>query len=276
MCKVPIKINVKCKEIMMSSLSIAVVLFNNKDEVIDKIVANISAVTQSLDAVSLFLVNNSPQNMHLREYLEKFDDSTWIHIITPDENEGFGAGNNQVIPFLNNTYHLVMNPDITISDTKNLIAMIDYMNMHKNVGMLTPLIKFPSGETQYLLKHESSVWDMVIRFVKIPGTERRKSWFVNLPNGYSHTHKAENVPGSFMLFRTSVFKQVQGFDEKYFLYMEDCDITMKVNKVSTTMFFADAFVYHEWQRANRKTLRGIFQMISSMFVYFNKWGWKFF
>jgi len=258
----------------MASLSISIVLYNNEEKTVDGIVNNLSEVTGRCNQVDLYLINNSPTNEEMNNYLEKYKNVNWIHVIIPKENKGFGTGNNLVLQFLKSDYHLVMNPDIFIKDTDQLNTMIGYLEGHKTVGLLSPLIKFPNGEVQHLLKRKSTVLDMLIRFVNLPGTKKRKEWFVNLPNGYNYIHKAENVPGSFLLFRTEVFKKIKGFDEKYFLYMEDCDITMKVNQLSSTVFFPEATVYHEWQRANRKTAKGIMQMVSSMFIYFNKWGWK--
>ncbi|WP_457952062.1 glycosyltransferase [Lactiplantibacillus pentosus] len=258
----------------MSSVSISIVLYNNTAKTVNSLVKNVEKSTKNLVDVQLFLVNNSPENEDLTAYLQTFKSTDWIKIIVPETNGGFGAGNNLVLPYLQSDYHIVMNPDIMISSEHELDKMINYLEENPRVGLLSPLIKFPNGEVQHLLKRKSSVLDMAIRFLRLPGTERRKAWFVNLPDGYSHTHKAENVPGSFLVFRTSIFEKIGGFDEKYFLYMEDCDITMKVNQVSNAVFFPEAFVYHEWQRENRKSVKGIYHMLSSMFVYFNKWGWK--
>ncbi|KZU13888.1 glycosyltransferase [Lactiplantibacillus argentoratensis] len=258
----------------MPSVSISIVLYNNTVKTVNNLVRNIEKSTNDLSDVKLYLVNNSPENESLTTYLRTFESTGWIQTIVPETNGGFGSGNNLVLPYLHSDYHIVMNPDIMISSERELDKMIEYLENNTDVGLLSPLIKFPNGEIQHLLKRKSSVLDMAIRFISLPGTERRKAWFINLPDGYSHTHKAENVPGSFLVFRTSVFKKIGGFDEKYFLYMEDCDITMKVNEVSNTVFFPNAFVYHEWQRENRKSIKGIYHMISSMFVYFNKWGWK--
>lgn len=262
------------KGIIMASLSISIVLYNNKADTLDGIIKNISNVTRNLSKVDLFLVNNSPSNVQMKQYLEKYSSLRWVHVISPKVNNGFGSGNNLVLPYLRSDYHLIMNPDIFIKDENQVDMMVSYLKKHPHVGLLAPLIKFPNGEVQHLLKRKSTLLDMAIRFVELPGTKKRRDWFVNLPDGYEHTHEAENVPGSFLFFRTDVFKKIQGFDEKYFLYMEDCDITMKVNQISSTVFFPEATVYHEWQRANRKTAKGILQMMSSMVIYFNKWGWK--
>ena len=77
-----------------------------------------------------------------------------------------------------------------------------------------------------------------------------------------------------MLFRSSVFERIQGFDSRYFMYMEDADITREVNSVSNSIFFPEAKITHSWQRNNHRKLKYILISVKSMCLYFNKWGWK--
>lgn len=260
--------------VIMSELSISIVLYNNSASQIDKVVKNLLNVTQDLNGVEIFLINNSQDNYYLNWFLKRYENSKKIQVVTADKNRGFGSGNNLVLSRLNSKYHIVMNPDVMISDALELEKMVHYMDDNTEYGLLSPVVKFPNGQVQHLLKQKSNVLDMALRFTGLPGFSRRKEKFVNLPDGYESTHPAENVPGSFMLFRTKVLKEIDGFDQNYFLYMEDCDITMKVNQVSQTIFYSKACVYHEWQRENKKSLRGAIRMLQSMVKYFNKWGWQ--
>lgn len=259
----------------LTKVSASIVLYNNDIVEVKKLVDNFLKVTEDIEDVALFLVNNSPNNVELSKALLEIDSKNkQIFTILPKENKGFGAGHNTVINKINSDFHFILNPDITIAEKSDINSMIHFMESNKNYGLLSPLIKYSDGSIQHLLKRESTLLDMALRFVGGPLFKKRKQYFVNLPDGYSKIHHAENVPGSFMLFRTKTFKEINGFDEKYFLYMEDSDITKKVNKISDVVFFPDAVVYHEWQRQNKKSIRGINQMIRSMCIYFNKWGWK--
>jgi len=259
----------------MTAISITTVLYNNQVEAVQKLVKNILMATKGFEQVDYYLVNNSIDNKVLTNYLNGLDRKHSVHVITPSENKGFGAGNNLVIPILRSDYHLLVNPDVFVKSSNEIINMVHFMDTHKEYGLLSPLIKFPNGEVQHLLKRESTVLDMVLRFTGLPFFSKRKERFVNLPDGYRSLHEASNVPGSFMLFRTNIFRDIRGFDERYFLYMEDSDITKKVNAVSKTIFYPNACVYHEWQRENKKSVHGVVQMMSSTIKYFNKWGWKF-
>ncbi|KAF0334031.1 glycosyltransferase family 2 protein [Pediococcus acidilactici] len=259
----------------MVKISASIVLYNNDVEEVKKLINNFFKVTEDIEEVNLFLVNNSPSNVKLSDFiLDISDKNNHIFAIVPKKNRGFGTGHNLVVNKINSDFHFILNPDITIGGKSEVNAMIHFMENNENYGLLSPLIKYPDGSIQHLLKRESTLLDMALRFVGGPFFKKRKQYFVNLPDGYSKIHHAENVPGSFMMFRTSILKKINGFDEKYFLYMEDSDITKKVNEISDVVFFPDAVVYHEWQRQNRKSIKGVNQMLRSMCIYFNKWGWK--
>lgn len=75
-----------------------------------------------------------------------------------------------------------------------------------------------------------------------------------------------------MAFRTCMFKLIRGFDDKFFMYLEDADITRRVNIVSEAVFFPEARVVHAWERGGHKSFRLFFVTIQSMLIYFRKWG----
>jgi len=93
-------------------------------------------------------------------------------------------------------------------------------------------------------------------------------------SGYNKVMQIEYASGSFMVFRTSIFKQLKGFDTRFFMYLEDADITRRVNLVSKALFFPEARVIHKWERASYKSKKLAFVTLKSMYIYFNKWGWK--
>ena len=76
--------------------------------------------------------------------------------------------------------------------------------------------------------------------------------------------------GCFMFCRTEALKKVGGFDEEYFLYFEDADLTRKMQSVGKTMFVPSIRVIHGWQRENHKNAKAASTMIKSYSVYVRK------
>ena len=90
-------------------------------------------------------------------------------------------------------------------------------------------------------------------------------------------HKEElNVPyhqGSFLFFRTSCLEKVGLFDERFFMYPEDIDITRRMHQKYRTMFWPGVTVVHAHRAASYKSKKMLFIHTWNMIKYFNKWGW---
>jgi GT2 family glycosyltransferase len=87
-----------------------------------------------------------------------------------------------------------------------------------------------------------------------------------------------NVPylsGCFMFFRCSALKEVGLFDERFFMYPEDIDLTRRMHKRYKTVFYPHVQVYHEHAKSSFKSLRMFAIHLYNIVKYFNKWGWLF-
>lgn len=73
------------------------------------------------------------------------------------------------------------------------------------------------------------------------------------------------------MIRTTIFKEQQGFDERFFMYFEDADLSRRVRKKADIVFYPNTFVYHAWKRDNTRSLKGIKIFLTSMVKYFWKW-----
>lgn len=217
---------------------------------------------------SLFVVDNLSTD-GTAEYIKK--EYSKVNVIEPGTNKGFGSGHNTVLPLLDSKYHCVINPDISISE--DVIAkMVDYMEAHPQIGLLSPRICFPDGRNQILGKRNPKIKYLAasrMRDEGNPSPELRE--YAMLDEDLSVPCEIENATGCFMMFRTDLFKKIGGFDERYFMYFEDCDITRTVRKTSKAVYFPDAVVYHVWGRESKKNFRLMLVQICSMFKYFIKW-----
>ncbi|MFD1484446.1 glycosyltransferase [Lacticaseibacillus baoqingensis] len=256
-------------------ISYTTVFFNNTIDQISKLVSNIENTVPPDFQYDYYLVNNSPDNTEITNHLQALSKrNQHIHSIIAKENRGFGAGNNLAISFLESDYHIIVNPDVTIPDKCQINMMIQYMHSHE-VVLLSPLIKDKQGYIQKLVKRTPTILDMGLRFAGQSFFPQRQRWFT-YDDQYGHIHESSNLPGSFLVFKTDTLKKIGGFDERYFLYMEDADIARSMALCGKTVFFPNAYIIHEWQRENKKSIKGILRMVVSMYRYFSKWGWKVF
>ena len=76
-----------------------------------------------------------------------------------------------------------------------------------------------------------------------------------------------------MFLRMTAVKEVGLFDEQFFMYAEDIDLTRRIHKEYKTLYYPCASIYHTFTRGSRKSLRLMRIHIVNIILYFNKWGW---
>lgn len=222
----------------------------------------------------LFLIDNSKNDL-LRK-LEK--DSNKIHYIH-NENIGYGGGHNIAIRealMLGTEYHIVVNPDVYFNG--GVIEYLSaYMEKNKDVGLVMPQILYPNGETQYLCKLLPTPMDLIGRrfcpfekYVK-KMNERYELRFT----GYDKIMTVPFLSGCFMFLRADALNKVQGFDERYFMYAEDLDLSRRIGEFYKTVFNPTVFIYHSYEKGSYKNGKLLRYHILSIIKYFNKWGWFF-
>ena len=93
--------------------------------------------------------------------------------------------------------------------------------------------------------------------------------------GYDKIMNVPYLSGCFMFFRTSAFETVGMFDERFFMYPEDIDITRRMHEKYRTVFYPNVSVIHDHAAESYKSKKMLKIHITNMIKYFNKWGWFF-
>lgn len=229
------------------------------------------------EALQLFLVDNSPTDV-LKSVVTMYPDKE-IYYIFNNENMGYGKAHNIAIKKSMEqglSYHIVLNPDVVIQEGA-LEKLTLYMNEHPEVGNIMPKIIYPNGQLQYLCKLLPSPIDLIFRrFIPF------KKWRDKINQKYElHSfryNKKINIPnlsGCFMFLRTKALEKVGLFDENIFMYLEDIDLNRRIHRAYKTIFFPEAVVVHEYQKASYKNIKLLKVHIKSAIYYFNKYGWFF-
>jgi len=91
--------------------------------------------------------------------------------------------------------------------------------------------------------------------------------------GYNRIMNVPFLSGAFMFIRTEVLKRVGIFDERFFLYCDDLDLSRRIHSVSKTIYYPHCHIYHDWGRGSYKSFRILLIHVLDAIKYFNKWGW---
>ena len=248
----------------------SIVTFNS----ISTIEATLRSVREQTRGVPfhLYVIDNSSRDGTV-DYVKGID--PLAEILRIPWNVGFGAGHNLVLPRIagnGSKYHCVINPDIVLTED-TITRMARYMDAHPEVVMLSPRIVFPeSREDQVLGKRNPTPKYLVAsRLRRGRLANRILTEYAMLDRQGDEPFEIENATGCFMLIRTEALQRIGGFDERYFLYFEDCDITRMLAKEGKVLYYPHAVVEHVWNRESKKDFRLALVQAQSMLKYFWKW-----
>lgn len=197
------------------------------------------------------------------------------------ENIGFGRGHNLALTQLAGVdapYHLILNPDIEF-EADSLGRLTIVMDANPDVGLMMPKVLYPDGSNQYLCKLLPTPSDLALRRFA-PGIIKRLAHnriaTYDLRNfDYELPVSVPSLSGCFMFTRRAILDAVGGFDERFFLYMEDVDLCRRMAAISRLLYWPEVSVKHVHQMGSYRSARVLLLHVWSAIAYFNKWGWFF-
>ena len=256
---------------MKAGVSVSMVLYKTP---IEKVRSLLEDLDNQEPIEKIVIVDNSPYDCY--SLLRTRDKVEWIR---PGTNLGFGKAHNLAFRRCRNVsiYHLVVNPDVRIPSGA-IEKLMEYMDQQMDVGLIQPLILYPDGEVQHVCKLLPHPIDLFARrFIPVPRIQALWNRHLELRDVFGYDSLAE-IPwlsGSFLFLRTSLARQIGLFDERFFLYMEDVDLSRRMAKVGRNVFFPKISITHEYQKESYTSIRGLLMHLQSAIRYFNKWGWIF-
>tara|TARA_B100000965_G_scaffold403434_1_gene431495 strand:+ start:194 stop:1003 length:810 start_codon:yes stop_codon:yes gene_type:complete len=222
----------------------------------------------------LYIIDNSEFDK-----ISKFLNRKKIVYIHNSYNLGFGAAHNIAITkSLENNFdfHFIINPDITLS-ADIFKKMLQYMTSHKDVGIMMPKVLNSDKSIQYLPKLLPSLFSIIMRKIKWPNLLYR-----NFIDKYELRFIKENqtyitpmISGCFNLIRLDAIKLVGMYDERFFMYLEDWDLSRRIYNYYKTIYYSDVSVIHGYNSEANRSIKLLISFLFSVFKYFNKWGWFF-
>lgn len=197
-------------------------------------------------------------------------------IYIPHENNGYGGGHNVALHLAaeaGSEYHLVVNPDVWFGP-EVVPKLMQMMDKNPDVGMCMPKVLYPNGQIQRVARLLPTPIDMICRFC-IPETFIRHRNQTNelVQSGFNKVLNVSFLSGCFMFIRKQAIEECGMFDERFFLYAEDIDLTRRINRKYKTLFYPRVTIYHTFTRQSRRSIRMALIHIWSVCKYFNKWGW---
>mgnify|MGYP001554480320 FL=1 len=192
-----------------------------------------------------------------------------LQIMRNSQPLGFGANHNRAFSQAQGGIFCVLNPDIRI--TQNPFPDLLKACADPHTGLAAPAIYSPSGQLEDSARKFPTPWRIAHRVLT-----RRRTRDYAAPTTVLHP---DWVAGMFLLLRTTVYRQLGGFDERYFLYYEDVDLCARARLAGLEIVqLALPGVIHNAQRASHRDPKYLRWHVGSMLKFFTsaaflRWQW---
>lgn len=250
----------------MKDLNIVYINYLLKKDVLSSIETLLKDLEQCNYDVAITLVDNSCNQDGLKEELEiKFPT---VHYINPGVNLGFGQGNRVGFENTPARYYMALNCDTLISENSQVIAkMINFMDENQKIGCVGPKTLNMDGSLQYTC-YRFDLPSIFIKPLKQINFDKKYQWVKKHADklemrdfDHNETRPVDWVLGAAMMVRDEVVKEIGWFDERYFMYMEDCDWCHTMWEHGWSVYYLhDAVIHHIHNRDSAK-VPGLFKAL---------------
>ncbi len=195
------------------------------------------------------------------------------HLISNRHNPGFACANNQALKECSGRILLLLNPD-TEPHPGSLSLMIDYLEKHDDVGVVGPMLLNTDGS----LQHNGGRFPSPIRDLltytgliqRLPDSTKMRIRYGS--NDFNAVRNVDQVSGACLMFPRSVFDKIGGLDESYFMFFEEIEFCLRVQRTGKrVVYYPEAKVVHHWMGSVRKNYREMEKQLNrSRILYYRK------
>jgi len=164
--------------------------------------------------------------------------------------KGFGANHNAAFERFESDFFFIVNPDILLTEILDLDLIVNYVLDFK-IDIGSPVILNWSGIVEDYKRSDISFWNLL----------KRKIF-------KSHQERFDWLAGMFLVVSSESFGKLRGFDSKFFMYVEDCDLSMRARKAGMNVEDLNDFsVVHDARRSSLRSFKHLKWHLTSLFKY---------
>ncbi len=250
-------------------MQLSVIIVNwNAGSLLSEALASISKYHQGLVA-TVIIVDNASSDNSLAEVEDVTSLPYKLQIVRNNDNRGFGAACNQGAALSNSSYFLFLNPDARIYSA-TLSNVLNFMSGDNNakVGICgVQLLDETDSVSRSCARFPNSLSFMshaigIDRMLPILGHSMGE-W------NHGDTREVDHVIGAFYFVRRELFEALNGFDERFFVYLEDLDFSCRSKKLGwKCVYIVQAQAFHlGGGTSNQYRARRLFYSLRSRLLY---------
>ena len=216
------------------------------------------------DTIELIIVDNASGDNSVEVLDDEIKKKKYkgVRLILNKNNSGFGAGCNFGATKAKGEYILFLNNDTLIKD-KGLLEMGEYMDRHAEIAILGGQLRNFDGTLQPSAGNFYTLKNVLLLLI---GMQR----YGFLDRSPKKIMQVDWVKGGLMLIRKEVFRKLQGFDEKIFMYTEDMELCYRAHLMGYKIYFyPDVYVLHAEQGSSSRTF-AIVNIYKNLLYFYKK------
>ena len=236
----------------------------------------LTTLREKLGDVETIVVDNGSSDGSREMVLEEF---AWARLEDNPGNPGYASACNRGLAAATQPYVLILNSDVEFL-ADGLGELIEYLDAHPEVGALGPMLLNSDGSAQMSCRRFPSMFENVVHgFLGDvwPGNPLSRSYQMK-DLSRDRPCEVDWVSGAAMLLRREAARSVGGFDEAYFMYVEDVDICWRLREQGYRVVFHPAFrlVHHIGRTSSQQSVRMLYEHHRSMYIFFSRRyaGWR--
>lgn len=243
-------------------MKLSIVILNyNVQYFLEQCIRSVQRATTTLDS-EIIVIDNNSSDLSCEMVKRLFPEVT---LIENEENVGFSKANNQAVAVATGEYVCILNPDTAVAED-TFINCFAYAETIENMGILGAYLM--DGTGHFLPESKRNVPTPKHSLLKLFG----------LGGSYYAKHISEEgegeasvLVGAFMLLKRSIYNEVEGFDEDYFMYGEDIDFSFKVKKAGYKNYYlGNAIVLHYKGESTQRDAAYYDRFYGAMRIFYKK------
>lgn len=220
----------------------------------------------------IIVIDNDSGDDSIDFVKSRFDHN--VTFIENHENVGFARANNQGIFQAKGEFTLILNPD-TIIGRDTLKKSIEWMHTHSDCGGIG--VRMLDGNGVFLPESKRAFTTPWVSFCKIFGLSAlfpRSPLFAKYHLRYlseDEPHCIDILAGAYMLIRTDLLQRIGGFDEDFFMYGEDIDLSYRIVKAGYKNYYLPIpIIHYKGESTKKDSMRYVKVFYEAMLIFFRK------
>ena len=218
-----------------------VIVTHNSQTALERCLTSLQGGLASVDH-ELIVVDNASSDGSTEMVRRHYPDAV---VIANEINRGFAAACNQAVQETEGEFLLFVNPDVQI-DPGSVQSMMALIRTDHKAGAITPRMRNLDGSFQPTCRRLPTIYNLLFSRGSVLSRLIGARHIYTLPD-YAETIAVDAVAATVLLIRRSLFVRMKGFDERFFMYMEDTDLCYRLRAMGYRNYFVPtAGAVHDW------------------------------